>query len=205
LSTAKVKVFIAWSGDQSKKCAKLLSEFLKAVVPDSNAWVSTHGIHPGANWLKTLLEEIRSSTCGILCFTPSNLNSPWVLFEAGMIAKHYRSKHLLIPYLLDENIELQYPLKTFQAANISEEGTWEMVQSIDKCLTKDLRRENLEDEFNKLWPTFHAAIKAIMQEAIELPSCDTVPNCIVAKSGEGKWSSEFINEVRRFILIPMRT
>ena len=88
-------VFIGWSGDRSKKLAVALRESLKNVFEDLDVWMSESEIEVGSLWIEKLNRALNSSSFGVLCLTPENLNAPWLLFEAGSLAKgasHYARK-----------------------------------------------------------------------------------------------------------------
>ncbi len=62
---------------------------------------------------------------GILCLTRENLEQPWILFEAGALAKRVQDNARVVPYLIDDIsfAELDPPLGLFQANKSDREGT----------------------------------------------------------------------------------
>jgi hypothetical protein len=59
----------------------------------------SHRISAGARWANELANELAGTRFGILCLTRDNLNSPWLLFEAGGLAKTVEDT-FVCPYLL---------------------------------------------------------------------------------------------------------
>jgi hypothetical protein len=82
-----MKVFISWSGALSRALAVELREWLPMVVQQVDAWISTRDIDPGQRWALVLGQELEKSDFAIVCLTPDNRQSPWLLFEAGAVAR----------------------------------------------------------------------------------------------------------------------
>ncbi len=78
-----MKIFISWSGDRSRFVARALDALLPDVIQDVQTWMSEHDINAGARWGAALNSELEACHFGLLCITPENLNSDWLLFEAG--------------------------------------------------------------------------------------------------------------------------
>jgi hypothetical protein len=55
---------------------------------------------------------------GITCLTPENLDAPWILYEAGSLAKTVDDSTRLCTYLLGDlkNADIEPPLGQFQLA-----------------------------------------------------------------------------------------
>ena len=82
-----MKVFMSWSGARSRAAAELLSNWTKCVIQATQPWISTRGIDRGALWFSSINDELKDTTVGIVCLTHENKNKPWILFEAGALAK----------------------------------------------------------------------------------------------------------------------
>src|SRR4051812_6219646 len=83
----RLKVFISWSGERSKAVAEALKEWLPVIFQDLDAWVSSHDIKAGERWESEIGGQLETTDLGILCLTGDNLTAPWLLFEAGSLAK----------------------------------------------------------------------------------------------------------------------
>ena len=155
-----MKVFISWSGERSKAVAEELRQWLKLVIQSVDPWISSHDIDAGARWLDELNKELSENSFGIICLTAENQTKPWILFEAGALAKTIGSSHV-VPYLIDlepPNIE-SGPLTQFQAKRANEKETWELMQAINKNLDTRLSDKHLEDTFKMFWPRLDEKLK----------------------------------------------
>ena len=81
-----MKVFISWSGDQSKKIAQLFRDWLPTVIQAIEPFVSSEDIEKGARWNTDIAQELKESSFGLICVTKDNLNSQWLNFEAGALS-----------------------------------------------------------------------------------------------------------------------
>src|SRR5437588_334187 len=97
---AQANVFISWSGERSKYIAACIREWLPNVVQSIRPWFSDDDIGRGARWYSEISRQLEQSNCGILCVTPENQHSPWLLFEAGALAKRL-DKARVCPFLFD--------------------------------------------------------------------------------------------------------
>jgi hypothetical protein len=82
-----VKVFISWSGDRSKQVALALREWLPQALQAAQPYMSEKENEAGALWDNILSSALEESNFGIVCLTPSNLESRWLNFEAGALSK----------------------------------------------------------------------------------------------------------------------
>jgi hypothetical protein len=82
-----MKVFISWSGSLSKSVAEKLRPWMREIIQGLEPFVSSLDIQKGNLWLTELMNELEGSSIGIICLTKENLNSKWLLFEAGALFK----------------------------------------------------------------------------------------------------------------------
>jgi hypothetical protein len=95
-----MNIFISWSGELSKAVAELLKIWLKDVIQVAEPWISSQDISPGATWFAKINEQLKESPIGIFCVTQDNKTKPWLLFEAGALAKGMPS-NLVCTLLID--------------------------------------------------------------------------------------------------------
>lgn len=158
-------VFISWSGDRSRHVASALSSLIERTIPDARAWMSQQSIHPGARWEDTLRRVLNTSQYGVLCLTPENLNAPWLLFEAGSIAKNVEKAHV-VPYLLGVTpADLDAPLGLFQSVDADEEGTWRLLRDVSLTLPEPIAEAQLRTAFAAAWPDFDRHVAPIRDAA----------------------------------------
>lgn len=163
-------IFISWSGNRSQKVAELLNNWLKYVIQAVNPWISTHDIDRGAVWFTTISENLSNTKFGIICLTQENKNQPWILFEAGAIARGV-SVNRVCTLLIDlRPTDVENPLAQFNHTIAEQkESVWELIKTINKELKdKSLPEPILINAFNTYWPQFKKAFEKIISEnAIE--------------------------------------
>jgi hypothetical protein len=83
-------------------------------------------------WTSEVSKELEVSNFRIICVTRENTESPWILFEAGALAKSMRQGRV-IPRLFDvEFKDIAGPLAQFQAKNVDKSGLSELIGSINR-------------------------------------------------------------------------
>jgi len=131
-SGVELKIFISWSGSRSKALAIALRDWLPLVLQYAKPWVSDKDIGAGDRWAQSIAGELETSNFGIICITPENLQSEWILFEAGALSKSMLDAKV-IPLLFGlELSDLSGPLSQFQAQKVEESGVMEVVRAINK-------------------------------------------------------------------------
>jgi hypothetical protein len=148
-----MRVFLSWSGARSRKVAESLRDWLPDVLQVAEPWTSTSDIERGRDFAQVLRQELAESNFGVLCLTKENCRSPWILFEAGALGKALDSSHVC-PYLIDmEPTDLPYPLRLLQTTTADEEGTYDLVRTINGASpTVKLSESQLRRSFARWWP-----------------------------------------------------
>jgi hypothetical protein len=157
-----MRIFTSWSGDRSKAAALGLKSLLQDLFEEAvQVFVSEH-ITPGEAWAQRLGTELEQSEFGILCLTRDNWQSPWLLFEAGAIAKKFASSRV-VPYLIDElpPASDRSPLAQFQHVRADREGTYRLVESINSIRDNPKPNDRLERSFAKWWPDLEQTLKTV--------------------------------------------
>lgn len=126
-----MRVFISWSKEPSRTVAEALRDWLPDVIQSLKPWMSSTDIGAGARWSERVAEALAETKIGILCVTPNNQHEPWLLFEAGAIAKTLDDT-FVCPYLIQMRpADLsQGPLTQFQAKLANREGTFELLSMV---------------------------------------------------------------------------
>lgn len=156
-----MNVFISWSGDRSKILAKELSQLLPELVPTLNVWMSEQDIDAGSRWGEELNRKLETSNFGVLCLTQENLSAPWLLFEAGSLAKSV-SQSKVVPYRLGlKPTDIPFPLAQFQGVDADEVGTKKLVQSLNSALESPIKGPQLDSMFKRWWPDLKSRIEVI--------------------------------------------
>jgi hypothetical protein len=164
-----MKVFISYSGSRSQRVAEALHTWLSDVIHTLEPWVSSRDIDRGTRWDLDIARQLEESRVGILCITQENLEAPWVLFEAGALAKAL-DKTFVCPYLLDVRpTDLKGPLVQFQSTMANEEDTLKLVRTINKALGDQARStEQLDKAFQKWWPELQRALESVPGPSLPL-------------------------------------
>jgi hypothetical protein len=149
-------IFISWSGDRSKAVAELLKQWVKQVLQGTQPWISTQDIGSGGLWLSKLSDKLKETGVGIVCLAQDNKTAPWILFEAGALAKGL-SKNRVCTFLIDLKPEdIGNPLGQFNHTVPTKESLLKLVQTLNQGLTGPGRLEEstLRTIFEVFWPKF---------------------------------------------------
>ena len=156
-----MKVFISWSGKRSKALANALRDWLPMALQYVEPWVSDKDISAGDRWAQAVAGELESSNFGIICVTPENLHSEWVLFESGALSKSMLDAKV-IPLLYGLEIsDLSGPLSQFQAQKLEESGVMAIVKSINKVSETKTSEQIVDQLVPALWPRLRETLEAI--------------------------------------------
>lgn len=127
-----MKVFISWSGHRSQAIACALRDWLPMVLQHVEPWVSKSDISAGERWAQSVAGELETANFGIICVTPENISSEWILFEAGALSKSMQDGKV-IPLLYDLDFsDISGPLAQFQAKKLDLPGITEAIDAINK-------------------------------------------------------------------------
>lgn len=156
-----MKVFISWSGKRSKALASALRDWLPMVLQYVEPWVSDKDISAGERWAQAIAGELEASNFGIICITPENLHSEWILFESGALSKSMLDAKV-IPLLFGlEMSDLSGPLSQFQAQKMEQAGVMEIVKSINKISETKTSDQIVNQLVPALWPRLQEAVENI--------------------------------------------
>lgn len=161
-----MKIFLSWSGDKSKKVATLFDEWLPLVLQVLKPWISTQNIDSGSMWHNEIQTNLNTSSFGIFCITQDNLDSPWILFEAGAISKG-DPKNNVCTFLVDlvPNDILSHPLTNFNHTINTKDSIYKLLKVINSKLGDlALNETTLLKSFNKNFPDFESDLAKILEE-----------------------------------------
>lgn len=165
-----MRVFLSWCGDRSKTVAQALRDWLPDVIQGIQPWMSASDIEAGSRWNRRVQDELSTTKFGVICVTQTNQTAPWILFEAGALAKTIDDS-FVCPYLIDlEPSQLtQGPLTQFQAKRANEEDTFSLVRSMNSAMKESgLPEEKLERAFKRWWPDLASALAEIPEETTKV-------------------------------------
>jgi hypothetical protein len=110
-------------------------------------------------------KELEASDFGILCLTPENVASPWMLFEAGALSKKLDLARVA-PLLVGlEPADVSGPLSQLQLTRLNQEDCFLLLKSMNKALgDSGLQDAVLDMVFSKWWPELDQRIKAALED-----------------------------------------
>jgi hypothetical protein len=82
-----MKVFISWSGDLSHKLGEAFHKWLPGALQTVRPYFTPADVEKGARWSSEIAKELESADVGVLFITRENVNSAWLLYEAGALAR----------------------------------------------------------------------------------------------------------------------
>lgn len=159
-----MKVFVSWSGSASQRVATALHAWLTDMFHEVDPWMSDQDITAGSRWHSALNSELEVSKFGILCLTDENLKSPWLLFEAGCLARDLAAARV-VPYLFGLTAaNVGPPLSQFQGVTADEAGTEKLAYGVNAVLPRPLPKEKVKRAFDRWWPDLRIALDCIKEE-----------------------------------------
>lgn len=172
-----MKVFLSWSGQHSKEVANLLSDWLCCVIQASKPWISTRDLDRGSLWFGEINDQLKDTSVGIICLTQENKNRPWILFEAGALAKGLSTSRVCT-FLIDlEPKDIKDPLAQLNHTNPSQESMLGLVKTLNNALTNNaLDNRILEQVFETYWPKFEEKFAEIRSIPPSQPAAQPRPN-----------------------------
>lgn len=158
-------VFISWSGDRSRAVADLLDDWLQCVLQAIDPWMSSKDIDRGSLWFTEISNQLSQTKVGIVCLTRDNIDKPWILFEAGALAKGLSSARVCT-FLVDlEATDISDPLAQFNHTSPTQDGLFELVRTLNNALgEKALKDKVLAQVFETYWPQFEADFNKALKE-----------------------------------------
>ncbi len=150
-----MRVFISWSGDRSRAVADVLRRWFPSVLQAVRPYFSPDDVAKGSRWSSEIAKELEASRLGLLVITPENQEAPWLLFEAGALAKNLeRSKVCPVLFGGMEPTDVKGPLVQFQAAQFSRDEMKRVIKMMNAELAEAaLPPDVLDNVFEMWWPT----------------------------------------------------
>jgi hypothetical protein len=158
-----MKVFLSWSGNRSREVANFLSDWLCCVIQATRPWVSTRDLDRGSLWFGEINDQLKDTSVGIVCLTNENKDRPWILFEAGALAKGLSTARVCT-FLIDvETKDIEDPLAQFNHTFPARESVLGLVKTLNSTLgISALDTRTLEQVFETYWPQFETKFKEII-------------------------------------------
>jgi len=161
-----MKIFISWSGLESKRAAKIVKSWLKETVfveENIEPFMSENDIPAGVDWLSAIKQQLSDCQCAIICLTPKNITAPWINFEGGAIS--IMKDKLAIPLLIDiDRVKLNGPFQHLQSISVQNDD------EVEKLIL-DLKRQGgfktpSERHLTELMPAFFKKLTTELDNAL---------------------------------------
>jgi hypothetical protein len=158
-------VFISWSGERSRVAAEALRGWLPKIINAIKPWLSSEDIDKGARWGTDVASRLEAAKAGIICLTPSNLHSDWILFEAGALSKTLKNT-FVCPFLIGlEPSDVKPPLAQFQATRAAKEDVLKLLKTLNSALGDNaLPEAHIDEAFDVWWPKLESQLKSLPPE-----------------------------------------
>ncbi|MEW7865476.1 TIR domain-containing protein [Aeromonas diversa] len=158
-----MKVFLSWSGERSRLVATLLDEWLRCVLQAIRPWISTKDIDRGSLWFSEIQDQLQDVTTGIICLTQENKEKPWILFEAGALAKGLSNSRVCTLLIDLEPHDIRDPLAQFNHTKPDQDGIYALVHTLNNRLGDNrLDPAILTKVLDTYWTQFEERFAAII-------------------------------------------
>jgi hypothetical protein len=160
-----MKVFMSWSGARSHAVAEVLAWWVKCVLQAARPWISSEDLDRGSLWFSEINNSLSDTSVGIVCLTDENKDRPWVLFEAGALAKGL-SNSRVCTFLIDLNpTDITDPLAQFNHTRKSQDDMKKLARTLNAALGANALDTNLlSDICDVYWPKFDEKFEKALQE-----------------------------------------
>jgi hypothetical protein len=166
-----MRVFISWSGETSKQLGEALRSWLPSTLQFVKPYFTPTDIEKGAKWDKEISNELEASDFCIVALTRESLESQWIMFEAGAIARAQKKGRVCAILFGIEPTDVEGPLQTFQAAKFSKEEIRQLLTTINtNAGDRALSPLVLNNVFDMWWPDLDGKVGTILEKARSLPS-----------------------------------
>lgn len=165
-----MKVFLSWSGNRSREVANLLNDWLCCVIQATKPWISSRDLDRGSLWFGEINDQLKDTTVGIICLTQENKGRPWILFEAGALAKGLSTSRVCT-FLIDlEPKDIEDPLAQFNHTFPNRESILGLVKTLNGTIGGNaLDVRVLDQVFDTYWPQFEEKFKAVLKATDAAP------------------------------------
>jgi hypothetical protein len=138
-----MQLFVCWHGDRGRRVAEILKKHLETIVNGLKVFVSTD-IPKGVVWFEAVSDALKASDAGLICLTSDSLDSPWIHYEAGALAKTFDGQPgRMYTYLVGVAPEdLTGPLSAYQSTAATLGDTKKLVESLIASMTGEKSEAN---------------------------------------------------------------
>jgi hypothetical protein len=133
--------------------------------------MSERDIEAGQQWNAQISSRLKETDFGIICLTPENPTAPWLLFEAGALAKALDAARVVQLLLGLKKADLSFPLARFQAVEADRDGFFALASAVNTSLPEGhLDKTLLNNIFNGLWPSMEGNLNRLHETSDDSPN-----------------------------------
>lgn len=140
------------------------------VIQATRPWISSRDLDRGSLWFGEINDQLKDTTVGIICLTQENKSRPWILFEAGALAKGLSTSRVCT-FLIDlEPKDIEDPLAQFNHTFPNRDSILSLVKTLNSTLgagALDVRV--LDQVFDTYWPQFEEKFKVVLKSTDAAP------------------------------------
>jgi len=166
-----MKIFISWSKKYSGEIAKIMQDWLKEAFDSKiSTFISSEGIGSGTDWYRKISDELDECELGVLILTPENINSPWIMYEAGALS----NKKAIIPILFERSSErVEGPISKRNHITYSKEGFKKLLIDMNDHINAGVSTKALNAFIETEWDNLKIKIDPLVELAkIALPTIE---------------------------------
>jgi hypothetical protein len=176
-----MRVFISWSGEPSRSIARSLKGWIESILPPVDPWMSDEEIGSGTRWSDELARALDLTDFGIICVSRDNQHAPWLIFEAGALAKRLDTGRV-VPLCIDlPPPDITGPLAAFQGRSLDEAGVRRLVHDLNQMTEKPLARDRLDKVLDTYWSGLEQDIADALQRVPAQPTTQRSTKDMVAE------------------------
>lgn len=185
-----MKVFISWSGETSRAIAQVLYEWLPAVLQAVKPYFTEDDISKGTRWNTVIAKQLEECKVGLICLTSSNFKAPWIMFEAGALAKNLNDSKVCPILFGFDATEMTGPLVQFQGTHFNKSDIKKVIKTINGELGDSSLSDNvLGQVFDMWWPKLEKQVSLILR---------SIPDhCEPVKRSERELLEEMLTLIRK--------
>jgi hypothetical protein len=128
-------------------------------IQSLDPWMSDADIDKGERWFEKVESALKSAGGqGIFCLTPENTTSPWLNFEAGVVASSGGKARVYSLLIGLEPVELKPPISLFQATTTTKEDIFKLLKVLNVQCAKPVPDRVLVRTFEATWTELETAI-----------------------------------------------
>jgi hypothetical protein len=160
-----MKLFLSWSGSPSKELATTFRAWLESTPLRVDAFMSEVDIESGERSIQVIQDELEQTNFGLVFLTPGNLNSNWIHFEAGALAKVARQSRV-VPILFNVTFsDLHGPLASFHARYFDRASMHKLLSDINREAETPASEKAIGDNFRISWRGLSKSVSTILTKA----------------------------------------